>query len=147
MPGDALLDVLKRATATGATEADGYLIEERSFSAQVRLDQVETVAHSHDQRLALRVFVGRASAAASTSDLSRESLERLVDEATSLARVTAADPLAGLPGMSIPVGFGAGHMPVGMQLIGNYLQEAKLLNVAHRFQQATDWHAQKPEGF
>jgi len=55
--------------------------------------------------------------------------------------------LAGLPGMSIPVGFGAGHMPVGMQLIGNYLQEAKLLNVAHRFQQATDWHTAKPEGF
>ena len=55
--------------------------------------------------------------------------------------------LAGLPGMSIPVGFGAGHIPVGMQLIGNYLQEAKLLNVAHRFQQATDWHTAKPEGF
>jgi aspartyl-tRNA(Asn)/glutamyl-tRNA(Gln) amidotransferase subunit A len=55
--------------------------------------------------------------------------------------------LAGLPGMSLPVGFGAGHMPVGMQLIGNYLQEAKLLNVAHRFQQATDWHVHKPEGF
>ena len=55
--------------------------------------------------------------------------------------------LAGLPGMSLPVGFGAGHMPVGMQLIGNYLQEAKLLNVAHRFQQATDWHVRKPEGF
>ena len=55
--------------------------------------------------------------------------------------------LAGLPGMSLPVGFGAGHMPVGLQLIGNYLQEAKLLNVAHRFQQATDWHAAKPEGF
>ena len=60
---------------------------------------------------------------------------------------TLPGSLAGLPGMSIPVGFGAGHMPVGMQLIGNYLQEAKLLNVAHRFQQATDWHAQKPEGF
>jgi aspartyl-tRNA(Asn)/glutamyl-tRNA(Gln) amidotransferase subunit A len=55
--------------------------------------------------------------------------------------------LAGLPGMSVPVGFGAGHMPVGMQLIGNYLQEAKLLNVAHSFQQATDWHVRKPEGF
>jgi aspartyl-tRNA(Asn)/glutamyl-tRNA(Gln) amidotransferase subunit A len=55
--------------------------------------------------------------------------------------------LAGLPGMSLPVGFGAGHMPVGLQLIGNYLQEAKLLNVAHRFQQATDWHAARPEGF
>ena len=55
--------------------------------------------------------------------------------------------LAGLPGMSLPVGFGAGQMPVGLQLIGNYLQEARLLNVAHRFQQATDWHGAKPEGF
>jgi len=55
--------------------------------------------------------------------------------------------LAGLPGMSIPVGFGAHQMPVGMQLIGNYLQESKLLNVAHRFQQATDWHAKRPQGF
>ena len=55
--------------------------------------------------------------------------------------------LAGLPGMSLPVGFGAGHMPVGLQLIGNYLQEARLLNVAHQFQQATDWHLAKPEGF
>ncbi|MDO8458843.1 MAG: Asp-tRNA(Asn)/Glu-tRNA(Gln) amidotransferase subunit GatA [Burkholderiaceae bacterium] len=60
---------------------------------------------------------------------------------------TLPGSLAGLPGMSIPVGFGAGHMPVGMQLIGNYLQEARLLNVAHRFQQATDWHTAKPEGF
>ncbi|MFN5810229.1 MAG: Asp-tRNA(Asn)/Glu-tRNA(Gln) amidotransferase GatCAB subunit A, partial [Burkholderiales bacterium] len=55
--------------------------------------------------------------------------------------------LAGLPCMSIPVGFGEGsQMPVGMQLIGNYLQEAQLLNVAHRFQQVTDFHQAKPEG-
>jgi len=54
--------------------------------------------------------------------------------------------LAGLPGLSLPVGFGAGGMPVGMQLIGNYLQEAHLLNVAHRYQQATDWHIRKPQG-
>ncbi|BCO29191.1 glutamyl-tRNA(Gln) amidotransferase subunit A [Rhodoferax lithotrophicus] len=54
--------------------------------------------------------------------------------------------LAGLPGMSLPVGFGAGNMPVGMQLIGNYLTESRLLNVAHRFQQATDWHMAKPHG-
>ena len=60
---------------------------------------------------------------------------------------TLPGSLAGLPGMSIPVGFGAGNMPVGLQLIGNYLQEAKLLNVAHRFQQTTDWHTAKPEGF
>lgn len=59
---------------------------------------------------------------------------------------TLPGSLAGLPGMSIPVGAGVGGMPVGMQLLGNYLQEAKLLNAAHRFQQATDFHAQKPAG-
>ena len=54
--------------------------------------------------------------------------------------------LAGLPGMSVPAGFDSG-MPVGLQLIGNYFGEAKLLNAAHRFQQATDWHTRTPEGF
>ena len=54
--------------------------------------------------------------------------------------------LAGLPGMSVPAGFGAHGMPVGLQLIGNYFQEARLLNVAHRLQQATDFHLQKPAG-
>ncbi len=54
--------------------------------------------------------------------------------------------LAGLPGMSVPCGFGAGGMPVGLQLIGNYFGEARLLNTAHRFQQATDFHLRKPEG-
>ncbi len=54
--------------------------------------------------------------------------------------------LAGLPGMSVPAGFGAHHMPVGLQLIGNYFKEAQLLNVAHRLQQATDFHLQKPAG-
>ena len=54
--------------------------------------------------------------------------------------------LAGLPGMSVPVGLGAGGMPVGLQLIGNYLQEAQLLNVAHQFQLATPWHTAKPQG-
>ncbi len=54
--------------------------------------------------------------------------------------------LAGLPCMSIPVGSGDMGMPVGMQLIGNYLQEAQLLNVAHRFQHETKFHHAKPEG-
>jgi aspartyl-tRNA(Asn)/glutamyl-tRNA(Gln) amidotransferase subunit A len=54
--------------------------------------------------------------------------------------------LAGLPGMSVPAGFGAHGMPVGMQLIGNYFKEAQLLNVAHRLQRATDFHLRKPEG-
>jgi PmbA protein len=94
---ELLTDVLGRARARGATEADGFLIEEQHFSASVRLGQVDTVKHSREQRLSLRVFAGRASAAASTSDLSRASLERVVDEATALARVTAEDPHAGLP--------------------------------------------------
>ena len=51
--------------------------------------------------------------------------------------------LAGLPCMSLPVGLGDGGLPVGLQLIGNYLQEAKLLNVAHQFQLATDHHKQQ----
>ena len=54
--------------------------------------------------------------------------------------------LAGLPGMSVPAGFGAQGMPVGLQLIGNYFKEAQLLNAAHRLQQATDFHLRKPEG-
>jgi aspartyl-tRNA(Asn)/glutamyl-tRNA(Gln) amidotransferase subunit A len=54
--------------------------------------------------------------------------------------------LAGLPGMSVPAGYGAGNMPVGLQLIGNYFKEAQLLNAAHRLQQATDFHLRKPEG-
>ncbi len=54
--------------------------------------------------------------------------------------------LAGLPGMSIPAGQVNG-LPVGLQLIGNYFQEAKLLNIAHQFQQTTDWHDQTPDGF
>jgi aspartyl-tRNA(Asn)/glutamyl-tRNA(Gln) amidotransferase subunit A len=63
---------------------------------------------------------------------------------------TLSTSLAGLPGMSIPCGFGQGDKngkrPVGLQIIGNYFEEARLLNVAHQFQLATDWHLRKPEG-
>jgi aspartyl-tRNA(Asn)/glutamyl-tRNA(Gln) amidotransferase subunit A len=52
--------------------------------------------------------------------------------------------LAGLPGMSVPCGFGEDSLPVGLQLIGNYWQEAQLLHTAHAFQQATDWHQRRP---
>ena len=54
--------------------------------------------------------------------------------------------LAGLPALSIPCGF-AGHLPVGVQLIGPHFGEAKLLGAAHRYQQATDWHLKTPAGF
>ncbi len=54
--------------------------------------------------------------------------------------------LAGLPGLSMPVGFADG-LPVGAQLLAPYFQEGRLLNIAHRYQQITDWHLQSPEGF
>lgn len=56
---------------------------------------------------------------------------------------TIATNLAGLPGMSIPVGFVDG-LPVGLQLTSNYFEEGRLLNIAHRFQMTTDWHAKTP---
>ena len=59
---------------------------------------------------------------------------------------TIAANMAGLPGMSIPVG-PANGLPVGLQLVGDYFAESRLLTVAHQFQQATDWHRQIPEGF
>ncbi len=59
---------------------------------------------------------------------------------------TIAVTLAGLPGLSIPAGTANG-LPVGLQLIGGYFQEARLLNIAHRYQQATDWHTRVPPGF
>jgi len=54
--------------------------------------------------------------------------------------------LAGLPGMSIPCGFGAGDLPVGLHIVGNYFAEAGMLNVAHQYQKATDWHKREPAG-
>ena len=59
---------------------------------------------------------------------------------------TISTNLGGLPGMSLPCGFGSNNMPVGLQIIGNWFGEAKMLNVAHQYQKATDWHTRMPEG-
>jgi aspartyl-tRNA(Asn)/glutamyl-tRNA(Gln) amidotransferase subunit A len=60
---------------------------------------------------------------------------------------TTSINLAGLPGMTIPCGFGRAGRPVGLQIVGNYFQEARMLNAAHRYQLAADWHLRVPEGF
>ena len=58
---------------------------------------------------------------------------------------TISTNLAGLPGMSLPCGFGRNNMPVGLQIIGNLFDEARMLNVAHKYQQVTDWHTRMPK--
>lgn len=60
---------------------------------------------------------------------------------------TIPGSLAGIPSMSIPCGFGAKGRPVGLQLMANYFEEAKMLGAAHQYQLATDWHTRIPEGF
>ncbi len=55
--------------------------------------------------------------------------------------------LAGLPGMSVPAGLDSNGMPIGLQMIGRYFDEARLLNVAHQYQLLTDWHTRMPGGF
>ncbi len=60
---------------------------------------------------------------------------------------TVAPNLAGLPAMSIPCGFGRDGLPVGLHVVGNYFSEARMLGVAHRYQQATDWHTRMPPAF
>jgi aspartyl-tRNA(Asn)/glutamyl-tRNA(Gln) amidotransferase subunit A len=59
---------------------------------------------------------------------------------------TIAANLAGIPAMSVPAGF-VGGLPVGLQLMGNYFDEARLLSVAHQYQLASGWHTQRPQGF
>jgi aspartyl-tRNA(Asn)/glutamyl-tRNA(Gln) amidotransferase subunit A len=60
---------------------------------------------------------------------------------------TIAANLTGMPAMSIPCGFTSDALPIGLQIQGNYFDEARILNVAHRYQQATDWHLRVPPGF
>jgi aspartyl-tRNA(Asn)/glutamyl-tRNA(Gln) amidotransferase subunit A len=60
---------------------------------------------------------------------------------------TIAPNLAGLPAMSVPCGFGANGLPVGLHVVGGYFSEARMLNVAHQYQRATDWHRRAPAAF
>jgi aspartyl-tRNA(Asn)/glutamyl-tRNA(Gln) amidotransferase subunit A len=76
-------------------------------------------------------------------------LNELLDDPVSMYLsdiFTVSVNLAGLPAISIPAGF-AGSLPIGLQIIGDYFSESRLLNLAHQFQQATDWHRQMPEGY
>ncbi len=89
-------EVLGAALRAGATDAEAVAYEGEEFSALVRLGQVETLKESGSRAIGLRVFKGLRSASTSSSDLSREGLERLVSGAVELAKITSEDPFAGL---------------------------------------------------
>src|SRR5579863_5257933 len=90
-------DVVALALKAGATDAEVTAREGDEFSVNVRMGEVETLKESGSRGLGLRVFVGKRSGSASTSDLTADGIRQLVDGALALARVTEEDPFAGLP--------------------------------------------------
>jgi PmbA protein len=90
-------DVLGMAKSKGASQGDVVMAESDSFFVTVRMGEVEKISQAGEKRLGLRLFFGNSSASASTSDISRNSIEKLVDDTAKMARVTAQDPQAGLP--------------------------------------------------
>ena len=94
---DLARDILAQAKAKGASQGDVVMVEGDSFFVTVRLGEVEKISQAGEKRLGLRLFFGSSSASASTSDISRESIARLVDDTAQMARATAQDPHSGLP--------------------------------------------------
>ncbi len=94
---DLARDILAKAKAKGASQGDAVMVEGDSFFVTVRMGEVEKISQAGEKRLGLRLFFGNSSASASTSDISKESIERLVDDTVQMARVTAQDPHSGLP--------------------------------------------------
>ncbi|MBA2485530.1 MAG: TldD/PmbA family protein [Nitrospira sp.] len=90
-------DLLARAAKHGSTAADVMVADGETLSVQVRMGAVDRLTKAREKRLGLRVFFGQRSASASTSDFSRESLERFVGETCTLAQAVIEDPVSGLP--------------------------------------------------
>ena len=90
-------DVVARAVKAGATDAEAVVREGDEFSVNVRMGEVETLKESGSRGLGLRVFMGKRSATASTSDLTTDGIRQLVDGALALVKVTEEDPFTGLP--------------------------------------------------
>jgi PmbA protein len=91
-------EILSMAKAKGASQGDVVMVESESFFVTVRMGEVEKISQAGEKRLGLRLFFGNSSASASTSDISTESIEKLVDDTARMAKVTAQDPHGGLPG-------------------------------------------------
>lgn len=94
------LSVLKDAARQGASAADVFIVEDESFSVQVRMREVETLKSAREKRLGLRLFLGQRSATTATSDFSAASLFRLVSDTAAMAAATPEDGFGGLPDAS-----------------------------------------------
>src|ERR671919_2242644 len=94
-------DILEMAKAKGASQADVVMAESDSFFVTVRLGEVEKISQAREKRLGLRLFFGSSSASASTSDISKRSIERLVEDTAQMAKATAQDPHGGLPDAAV----------------------------------------------
>jgi PmbA protein len=93
-------DVVRRATAGGATAAECVVREGDEFSTVVRLGQVETLKESGSKAIGVRVFFGQRAASTYSSDFSKEGIERMLKSALELAKITSEDPYAGIPDAS-----------------------------------------------
>ena len=90
-------EILTQAKKKGATEGDMVMAESDSFFVTVRLGEVEKISQAQEKRLGLRLFFGKSSATGSTSDISRDSLDNLVNDTCVMARATVPDQFSGLP--------------------------------------------------
>lgn len=94
-------DILSKAKAKGATQGDVVMAESESFFVTVRMGEVEKISQAGEKRLGLRLFFGNSSASTSTSDISHQSIEKLVDDTARMAKITAQDPHGGLPDRAV----------------------------------------------
>src|SRR3954464_8266839 len=90
-------DMVQRAMRSGATAAECVIREGDEFSTLVRLGQVETLKESGSRSVGVRVFHGKRSASTHSSDFSRQGLDRMLNSALELAKITSEDPFAGIP--------------------------------------------------
>src|SRR6202035_1150030 len=94
---DLAQDIVRRATAGGATAAECVIREGEEFSTLVRLGQVETLKEAGSRSIGVRVFHGQRSASTYSSDFAREALDRMLKSALELAKITSEDPFSGIP--------------------------------------------------
>ena len=127
-------DVVGRALRAGATDAEAVVYEGEEFAAHVRLGQTETLKESGSRAIGLRVFLGKRVANTSSSDFSAEALDRLLNGAMGLAKITSEDPFVGLPE---PEEFGKLEGDLGLYFDDvNEQPPAERIEIARRVEEA-----------